>query len=120
MSEREQLNEWVARLNDAQVIRVHAFVENLLNLNQNADGTWSFDFVAQFSEAKISAQRDRAGIEVKADNATCDGVTKHALWEHPPLAGAAIVSYAIPIPPHLRTLKLKFFIGIRDGSQLPN
>lgn len=120
MSEREQLNELVTHLDDAQVTRVRAFVESLLDRNRGADGRWSFDFVAQFGEAKISAQRDRAGIEVKADDATCDGVTKPSLWEHPPLAGAAIVSYAIPIPPHLRGLKLKFFIGIRDGSQLPN
>lgn len=120
MSERQELNEMVGQLNDAQVVRVRAFVESLLNENVSQDGKWSFDFVVKFSEAKIGAQRERAGMEVKAEDATCDGMTKRALWEHPPLTGAGIVSYAVPIPPHLRGLKLKFFIGIRDGSQLPN
>lgn len=120
MSERQALSELVAQLDEGQVTQVRAFIESLLSVNQKQAGTWSFDFVEQFSQAKISAQRERAGLEVKAADATCDGVTKRALWEHPPLAGAAIVSYALPIPPRLRALKLKFFVGIRDGSQLPN
>lgn len=120
MSEREQLSVLVSKLNDAQITRTRAFVESLLHTNHNAADAWSFDFVEKFGEAKTSAQRDRAGIEVKIENATCGGVTKRALWEHPPLSGAAIVSYAVPIPPHLRALKLVFFVGIRDGSQLPS
>ncbi len=120
MSEREELNQLLTQLNDAQIGRTRAFVEALLQANQNAHAMWSFDFVEKFAQAKISAQRERAGMEIKVDEATCEGVTKVALWEHPPLTGAAIVSYAVPIPPHLRALKLKFFVGIRDGSQLPS
>ncbi len=120
MAEREELNDLLGQLNDAQIARVRAYVESLLHVHPQADATWSYDFLAKFAEAKISAQRERAGMEVKAEDATCEGMTKRALWEHPPLAGAAIVSYAVPIPPHLRALKLKFFVGIRDGSQLPN
>lgn len=120
MSERAELLELVSRLDDAQVARVHAFAEALLHANQETGETWNYDFIAKFGESKVSAQKDRAGMEVKVENATCDGVTKPALWEHPPLAGAGVVSYAVPIPPHLRGLKLKFYVGIRDGSQLPN
>ncbi len=120
MSERQELNELVSQLDDAQVSRVRAFAETLLHANRQNDTVWSYDFAEKFSEAKVSAQRDRAGMEVKVGDATCDGVTKRALWEHPPLAGAAIVSYAVPIPRQLRDLKLYFSAGIRDGAQLPN
>lgn len=119
MSEREHLNEILARLNDAQVERVREFAAGLLRASSAGEQQWTFDFVKEFAQAKVSAQRDRAGMEVKAEDATCGGVTKAALWEHPPLSGAAIVSYAVPIPPHLRALRLEFFTGIRDGSQLP-
>jgi hypothetical protein len=120
MSEREQLNALLEQLNDAQVTRVRAFVRDLLQGEPAAGETWHYDFIEKFAEAKISAQRDRAGMEVQAADAWCDGVAKRALWEHPPLAGAAIVSYAVPIPRQLRGLKLKFYVGIRDGAQLPS
>lgn len=119
MSEREELNRLVADLSDTQVTQVHGFVQRLLGVNEPADANWMFDFVEKFAQAEVGAQRDRAGLEVKAAVATCDGVAKPALWEHPPLSGAAMVSYAVPIPPQLRALKLKFFVGIRDGSELP-
>lgn len=120
MSERQELNQLLAELSDAQIARVRAFAESLRDVSPDAQDAWTFDFVEKFGQAKISAQRDHAGMEVKVADATCDGVTKRALWEHPPLSGAAIISYAVPIPPHLHALKLKFFIGIRDGSQLPS
>jgi hypothetical protein len=120
MSEREELNDLVLQLNDAQVGRVRAFVETLLSASTRSPLTWSFDFIEQYEQAKVSAQRDGAGMEVKVEVATCDGVPRRALWEHPPLSGAAIVSYAVPIPPQLSALKLCFFVGIRDGSLLPN
>jgi hypothetical protein len=119
MTEREQLDDLLAQLSDAQMARVRGFAQALLGSNQQTGETWTFDFVEKFNEAKVSAERDRAGMEVKADSAVCAKVSKRALWEHPPLSGAAILSYAVPIPPHLRALKLKFFVGIRDGSQLP-
>lgn len=120
MTERPTLNDLLAQLDHTQLERTRAFVESLLHPPIKTGQAWEFDFVAQFAQAEISAQRDRAGLEVKVADATCDGVTKPALWEHPPLKGAGTVSYAVPIPPHLRALKLRFFVGIRDGSQLPN
>ncbi|MCC7163296.1 MAG: hypothetical protein IT331_12450 [Anaerolineae bacterium] len=119
MSERDDLNRLVANLTDTQVAQVYGYIQRLLGAGESADAHWTFDFVQEFGQAEIGAQRDRAGMEVLAAEATCDGVAKPALWEHPPLSGAAIVSYAVPIPPQLRTLKLKFFVGIRDGSELP-
>lgn len=119
MSEREQLNDLLAKLNDSQIARTRAYVESLLQTNLKPDQTWNFDFASKFAQAEVSAARDRAGMEVQAAEATCEGVKKFSLWEHPPLSGAATISYAVPIPPRLRALKLKFFVGIRDGSQLP-
>jgi hypothetical protein len=119
MSERDELAARLADLDDAQIARVREYIDSLL-VSKTGGAVWHFDFVEKFEQAEIGAQRDRAGMEVKADEATCGGVTKRALWEHPPLTGAGILSYAVPIPPYLRALKLRFFIGIRDGSQLPN
>ncbi len=120
MTAHDDLNELLAKLNEAQLKRVHAYAESLLTGGDAAAQRWQFDFVAEFAQAKISAQRERAGMEVQVAAAACGGVTKRALWEHPPLNGAALVSYAVPIPPQLRGLKLKFFTGIRDGSELPS
>lgn len=119
MDERQALAALLQQLDDDEIARVRSYARALQRKRETPnEAGWAFDFVARFAEAKISAQRDRAGIEVTVGEATCGGVTKPALWEHPPLAGAAIVSYAVPIPPHLRALQLKFFTGIRDGSQL--
>lgn len=120
MTVRQELIDLLEELNEAQLGRVRAYVESLLQSGDTGAQEWAYDFVAQFAQAKISAQRDRAGMEVQTGDAVCGGVMKRALWEHPPLSGAAIVSYAVPIPPHSRALKLSFFTGIRDGSQLPN
>lgn len=80
---------------------------------------WKYDFVENFASAKTSATRDGAGMEIKAANAVSGGVTRPALWEHPPVVGAASISYAVAIQPELRGLQLRFAIGIRDGSEMP-
>jgi hypothetical protein len=35
------------------------------------------------------------------------------------MSGSAHVGYVVPIPSGLRQVKMKFSIGIRDGSELP-
>ncbi len=119
MRNRQELATRLEALNDAQLEQVSAYIDALLGSAAQGGSTWRFDFVEEFEQAKASSGRDPAGMEVKAAEATCDGVTKPAIWQHPPLTGAAILSYAVPIPPQLRSLKLVFFVGIRDGSQLP-
>jgi hypothetical protein len=81
--------------------------------------TWTYDFIEHFATADRGAERNTAGLEIKIADASCGGVTRTALWEHPPLTGAARVGYAVPIPSHLQRLKLRFAIGIRDGAELP-
>ncbi len=80
---------------------------------------WCFDFLENFSEATVAASRDPAGMEVQVGDATCAGTTLHALWEHPPVTGSCIVGFLVPVPTGLRSVKLKFSIGIRDGAELP-
>ena len=117
------IEEIVARLRSLSpqgLEEVHKFVENVQRAEaQSQAAAWSFDFLANFTAATQSASRDRAGMEIKVADAICDGVTRPALWEHPPVSGSAIVSYLVPVPTGLDNIKLKFAIGIRDGAELP-
>lgn len=121
MGERETLHHLIDQLSDQDTEQAREYIERLLQERKHAlSRGWTFDLIERFGEAKVSAQRDAAGMEVKVGEATCGGVTRRALWEHPPVSGAAIVSYAVPIPQQLQALTLRFRIGIRDGSELPD
>ncbi len=107
-------------LSEASLDEVRALVESLRRREANTrGGEWHFDFIANFRDASVAATRDPAGMEVKVAEATCAGVTRPALWEHPPVSGSVSVSYLVPIPPGLRDVKLTFAVGIRDGAELP-
>jgi hypothetical protein len=79
---------------------------------------WVFDFVENMRQAIISADHDPAGMEVRAGEATCGGVTRPALWQHPPVQGGSVVEYRVPVPTEVRNLRLRFATGIRDGAEL--
>jgi hypothetical protein len=79
---------------------------------------WTFDFVEAFRQASVLADHSPAGMEVQVGEAACGGEALVALWQHPPVKGAAIVEYQVPIPAGMRKLCLRFATGIRDGSQL--
>jgi hypothetical protein len=117
------IEEIVARLKGLSpqgLAEVYKFIENVQRAEaQSQAAGWSFDFLANFAAASQSASRDRAGMEIKVADAMCGGVTRAALWEHPPVSGAAIVGYLVPVPTGLDKIKLKFAIGIRDGAELP-
>jgi len=109
------LDETIALLRDltpAQLERVRAYIHSLRDQTTRAD-RWRFDLLEHFPEAT------RTGLEVQAASATCAADTRPALWEHPPASGSASVGYAIAVPARVRGLKMKFAIGIRDGSELP-
>ncbi len=78
---------------------------------------WRFSFLEQFATADISATRDPAGMEVKIGEATVGGERQPALWQHPPVSGESVVEYHVPVPSRLQDLRLRFAIGIRDGTQ---
>jgi len=79
---------------------------------------WAFDFVEHFRRAVLSADQDPAGMEVQVGEAACAGDSRMALWQHPPVEGAAIVEYQVPVPADVGCLRLSFATGLRDGSQL--
>ena len=46
---------------------------------------WAFDFVEHFRRAMISADHDPSGMEIQVGEAACDGDSRMALWQHPPI-----------------------------------
>ncbi len=83
---------------------------------------WRFSFLEHFAEADVCASREAAGMEVKIGEATVGGERRPALWQHPPVMGASIVEFHVPIPAGLRTpgVRLRFSIGMRDGAHAPD
>jgi hypothetical protein len=121
MSIDEHITSMLQQLSEENIQKVRDYVAFLQWREQQAAtrGVWKFDFVEHFAEAERGAERETAGIEIKTADATCGSETRVALWEHPPLVGAAFIRYAVPIPSGVRALKLSFAIGIRDGAELP-
>ncbi len=121
MSTSNDLQSLLNQLSEESLQKLRDYAEYLKWRESQAQShrAWTFNFVEHFSSAQPGAERDAAGLEIKVGDATCAGVTRAALWEHPPLTGAARLSYVVPIPPNLRGLKLRFAIGIRDGAELP-
>ncbi|MBI5300506.1 MAG: hypothetical protein HY868_00100 [Chloroflexi bacterium] len=117
MASLDDLIAQLRDLNDDELQRVRAFIEMLRGARASA--AWSFDFLAHFDHAAKSASRNPGGMEIRVADATCASITRLALWEHPPVSGSASVGYLVPIPNGLREMKLKFSVGIRDGSELP-
>ncbi len=109
------------QLSEDNLQKVLDYAEYLAWLESRAQTrrAWTYNFIEHFGNAHRGAERDAAGLEIKVADATCGAVTRAALWEHPPLSGAAKIGYAVPIPASLRRLKLRFAIGIRDGAELP-
>jgi hypothetical protein len=120
MATVEEITMLLQGMSAQDLDEIETFVEFLKKKHAGADAAaWSFDFIENFSQATIAASRDPAGMEVKAGDATCAGMTLPALWEHPPLTGSCIVGFLVPVPTGLRTVKLVFSVGIRDGAELP-
>ena len=77
---------------------------------------WQYDFVEAFPTARRVATRTPDLMEIKVGLASCGMVQQMALWEHPPVYGAAVCEYTVQIPNDLNALKLRFATGIRDGA----
>ncbi len=78
---------------------------------------WHFNFLEHLAEADVHAARERAGMEVKAAEATVGGLSRPALWQHPPVSGEALAEFHVPVPAGVKNLRLRFSIGIRDGAE---
>jgi hypothetical protein len=123
MTTLEEIASELESLNPKSLAELARFVEYLKWKQgsasaQAAGRPWLFDFVEHFRRAIVSADHDPAGMEVQVSEAICEGDSRMALWQHPPVQGAAIVEYQVPVPMDARNLRLRFATGIRDGSQL--
>lgn len=80
--------------------------------------TWQYDFLEAFPAARKVATRKPDMMEIKVAPATCGMIQQMALWQHPPVTGAAVCEYTIRIPADLNAIKMRFAAGIRDGSMM--
>jgi hypothetical protein len=91
-------------------------------LDEEAEGApdqallWQFDFLEGFPAARKVATRAPDMMEVKVGVATCGMLQQTALWQHPPVAGAAVCEYQLAVPSQVDRLRMRFGVGIRDGA----
>ncbi len=121
MTTSSELTPLLNQLSEENLAKVREYIEYLQwrETQKQAHRVWTYNFIEHFGEAETRAERDAAGMEIKIADATCGGLTRASLWEHPPVSGGARVGYVVPIPTDLRGLRLRFSIGIRDGAELP-
>ena len=62
---------------------------------------WVFDLIERFHEARQAATADPAGMEIKLAGASCGGVLRQAIWQHPPATGVSVLEYQFKSPPSL-------------------
>ncbi|HHB90856.1 MAG TPA: hypothetical protein ENK60_06065 [Anaerolineae bacterium] len=79
---------------------------------------WVYDLIDHFSESRQAATVDMKGMEVKVAAASCEGLIRPAIWQHPPVAGEGVIEYQVDTPLELDALKFKFAAGVRDGALL--
>ena len=79
---------------------------------------WSFSFIEGFKEAAVFASQNSGGLDVKLAPAIVGGVSRPALWAHPPLTGQAVIEYHVPVPQPVSSIKLHLAYGIRDGAEI--
>ncbi len=124
MSDAENLQAQIDALSPADQALVREFVAYLrwrradpCERDGDREQDWRYNFLEFFSEADVRASKDMKGMEVKTAMAVVAGESRPALWQHPPISGEAFVEYHVPVPAGVRNLRLRFAMGIRDGSQ---
>lgn len=79
---------------------------------------WVYDLIEHFHSARQAATQDPAGMEIKLAPASCGGVVRQAIWQHPPATGMSVLEYQTLVPADLDMLKFRFAVGVRDGALL--
>jgi len=80
--------------------------------------TWLYDLIEHFHESRQAATVDPRGMEIKVAGASCGGITRPAIWQHPPVKGESVLEYQVQAPMDAEILKMKFAAGVRDGALL--
>jgi len=109
-----QLSQYIGYLKWQEELWNSLLDEEVATPNQAL--VWQYDFVEAFPSARRAATRTPDMLEIKVGLASCGMVQQMALWEHPPVSGAAVCEYTVQVPAELNTLKLRFAVGIRDGA----
>ncbi len=79
---------------------------------------WLYDLIEHFPQAVQAATADPAGMEIKVAPASCDGIIRQAIWQHPPAVGVSVLEYQMDVPAEVDILKIHFAAGVRDGALL--
>jgi len=79
---------------------------------------WIYDLIEHFPQARQAATIDPRGMEVKVAPASCEGIIRPAIWQHPPVKGEAVLEYQIQTPMDVDVLKMQLSAGVRDGALL--
>lgn len=79
---------------------------------------WVYDLIEHFHTASQAATHDPAGMEIKQAPASCGGVIRQAIWQHPPATGMSVLEYQVQVPGDIDLLKLHGAVGVRDGALL--
>lgn len=77
---------------------------------------WVLDLIEQFEQATVTATQTSQGMEVRVAPAECGLEQRLAIWQHPPIAGAAVVQYQFMVPATAERLRFRAKVGIRNGS----
>jgi hypothetical protein len=106
------------RLEDvARFVEYQRWKQGLM-MRGDPERLWVFDFVEHFRRAAVSASGDAAGMEVQIGEAKSGGDVRMALSQHPPVQGASIIEYQVPVPDDVTDLSPCFATAIRDGAKL--
>lgn len=121
----------ISDLNDQSLNQLSQFISylkwqeelwnSLLDTQASSPGQvviWQYDFLEAFPAARKASTRKPEMMEIKVAPATCGMIQQMALWEHPPVTGAAVCEYTVHIPPEVNAVKMRFAAGIRDGAMM--
>lgn len=110
-----QLSQYISYLKWQEELW-HSLLDDEAQPDPDRTLRWQFDFIEAFPAARKVATRSPELMEIKIGMASCGMVQQMAIWEHPPVTGAAVCEYTLKVPADLNQLKLRFAVGIRDGA----
>ncbi|MFZ1769188.1 MAG: hypothetical protein WAU00_08325 [Caldilinea sp.] len=110
-----QLSQYISYLKWQEELW-HSLIEEERFTDPDQALLWQFDFIEAFPAARKVATRTPQMMEIKIGMASCGLLQQMAIWEHPPVSGAAVCEYTVRAPADLNALKLRFAVGIRDGA----
>lgn len=110
-----QLSQYISYLKWQEELW-HSLLDEEVQPGPDQTLIWQYDFLEGFPGARKVSTRSPDLMEIKVGLATCGMVQQNALWEHPPVLGAAVCEYQLHVPSEVESLRLRFAVGLRDGA----